>query len=163
MSAAALVTFGYGSFATVNQAAIFGYLGSSAPAVVTPDTHDLPRRSTAGYKKYLKQRQKLLDEKQEEKRLEAETLRRQIDEARGIFPPDDEIIESEQAVETPPAPYVPKPYVSRMPELLHGLALLEAHLKLLDAQKKSVERQQRQLKDEDEIQIILEALSFPRL
>lgn len=142
MSISAIITRGYGSFATVNFIPVRGYLATT-PAAATPDTHDLPFRydEIKKYRKSLLARQKALQKIEEAKRHELQKLRKTIVEA--IYP--EEIAEKEQI--SLPESKLPE-ILARSPSYLNIEHELNEILRQLSVLK-------RQLQDEDDIHAIL--------
>lgn len=162
MTIATVITRGYGSFGSIGAVILRGYFNGSAPPppVVTVDTHDLPRHLTKEYLWGLKKRQKALEAKQEEKRYEAEKLRRQIDEARGIYAPEDEPLTVEPQLKEIANEVTGTIYVDKMPQLLAELSAVSQQIMTMEMERQTLIREARRRKDEHEIQIILQALSI---
>lgn len=157
MSASPIITLGYGStFGLPALIITLGYgISTTPPPVVITDTHDLPRQLSEDYKKHLKKREQALEAKRLEKVEEARKLREDIDRARGILPEDDGSI---AVVE----PIIAKREIilDPLPGLLVQLDIVKHHLALLNQEQHQLALEARRKRDEEDIQVLLHALSL---
>lgn len=159
MSIAAVITRGYGTFGSIGAVILRGYLSGATPPPVAGDTHDpYLRKASEKYLKNLKKQQKLLAKRHDEKFEQSLKLRKQIDEARGIYAPEEGEASPLKETENEVTGTI---YVDRLAELLKGMELLESQLHSLAIQKAIADRQYRLAKDEEDMRVILEFLNAP--
>lgn len=150
MSVNAVITRGYGSFGSIPLVVLRGY-GQSSPVVPTVDTHD-----GAYYRKRLKKQQDIIEKRREEKLADAKNLRRLIEEAKNppsFDEPNNETVEVESVKSQASS-------IDKTPELLNELAALEKQIKWLALEFDRLALEQRKMKDEEDIMIILEAITI---
>lgn len=140
MSIATIVSFGFGSYGSINSAVILGYSNATAPKTVI-DTHDLVKK----WKKYYKEQKNALALKEAEKLEYARTLR---DQLRGIEEDKETIIADSPDI----VPFKPDFIFNNHEEMRLELHLLENELQILNIE---MDKNAKLLRQEEDIEVIL--------